>query len=109
MKVYDGDTIKIVFPVNKEFFKFTCRLSGIDTPEMKSHDKNEKKYAQFVQKKLSGRILNQLVTVKCGKFDKYGRLLGTLYIKKNDLISVNQMMIDNKHGYPYHGGTKKQF
>ena len=108
VKVYDGDTIKIVFPVNKEFFKFTCRLSGIDTPEMKSHDKNEKKYAEFVQKKLSGRILNQLVTVKCGKFDKYGRLLITIY-HNNSVKSVNKWLIEKKYALPYDGGKKNSW
>ena len=44
-KVTDGDTVKIVFPINKKFYKFSCRLYGIDTPEMKSHDINEKNYA----------------------------------------------------------------
>ena len=40
-------------------------------------------------------------------FDKYGRLLGEMYINKEDTVSVNQQMIDNKYGYEYHGGTKK--
>ena len=48
----------------------------------------------------------QLVYVKC-RFDKYGRLLGELYVNLEDEKSVNQQMIDNGHGYEYHGGTKK--
>ena len=35
VETYDADTCKIVFPVMSSFFKFTCRLNGIDTPEMK--------------------------------------------------------------------------
>ena len=50
---------------------------------------------------------NQLVYLKCGKFDKYGRLLGYVYIKEDDTESVNEMMIKNNHAYEYHGGTKK--
>ena len=49
---------------------------------------------------------NQLVYLKCGKFDKYGRLLGYVYIE-DDTESVNEMMIKNNHAYEYHGGTKK--
>ena len=40
-------------------------------------------------------------------FDKYGRLLGTLFLNEKDTKSVNQIMIDNGHGYKYDGGTKK--
>ena len=108
VKVYDGDTIKIVFPINKKFFKFTCRLSGIDTPEMNSRDKNEKSYAHFVQRKLSGRILNQIVTVKCGKFDKYGRLLIKIY-HNNSLNSVNKWLIQKNYALPYDGGKKNSW
>ena len=49
---------------------------------------------------------NQLIYVKCGEFDKYGRLLGTIFINKKDKISVNEMMINNNFGYVYNGGTK---
>ena len=52
---------------------------------------------------------NQLVYIKCGEFDKYGRLLGTLFINKEDEKSINQLMIDEGYGYEYDGGTKKKF
>ena len=51
----------------------------------------------------------QLVYIKCGEFDKYGRLLGTLFLQETDLISVNDMMIQQGHGYSYDGGTKQKF
>ena len=53
------------------------------------------------------RGMYQLVYLKCGGFDKYGRLLGELFVNQEDEISVNQQMIDNNYGYVYHGGTKK--
>ena len=37
------------------------------------------------------------------------RLLADLFICQDDKCSVNQMMIDNGHGYVYNGGTKKEF
>ena len=40
-------------------------------------------------------------------FDKYGRVLGTLFQTKEDTVSVNQKMIDDGHGYVYNGGTKQ--
>jgi endonuclease YncB( thermonuclease family) len=48
-----------------------------------------------------------LVYIRCGKFDKYGRLLGDIFINKKDKISVNELMVANGYGYKYHGGTKK--
>ena len=35
VECYDADTCKIVLPVMNTFYKFVCRLNGIDTPEMK--------------------------------------------------------------------------
>ena len=49
----------------------------------------------------------QLVFLKCGEFDKYGRLLGTIYVNQTDEKSVNDLMIENGYAYEYHGGTKK--
>lgn len=50
---------------------------------------------------------HQLVYIKCRKFDKYGRLLGKIYIDKNNNISVNELMIQNNYGYIYNGRTIK--
>ena len=50
---------------------------------------------------------NQLVYIHCGEFDKYGRLLGEIYVNKDDEKSVNQLMVENNYGYVYHGGTKQ--
>ena len=52
---------------------------------------------------------NRLVYIKCGKFDKYGRLLGTIYLKKDNGIldnSVNQLMVKYNYAIPYSGGSK---
>ena len=107
--VYDGDSIKIVIKLSGTFQKFNCRLADIDTPELRSKNMNEKLYAHYVKKKVESDLLNKIIKIKCGKFDKYGRLLGEIYINKNDKKSINQIMIDEGHGYAYEGGTKKAF
>ena len=52
-------------------------------------------------------VLNKIVSFESMGYDKYGRMLGKLflinYCSKNE---VNQYMIDQGHGYPYFGGTK---
>jgi micrococcal nuclease len=73
--VYDGDTIKIVFTFSNKLYKFNCRIIGVDTPELRTKNKDEKKYGIHVRDKLREKILNKVVMVECGDFDKYGRLL----------------------------------
>ena len=114
--VYDGDTCKVVFPLNGEIYRWNVRLTGYDTPEMRpprsqENREEEIKAAYLARDFLRGRVMNhdQLVYIKCGEFDKYGRLLGTLYLEENDEVSVNDLMIENGHGYAYDGGTKKRF
>ena len=62
VNVYDADTCKVVFYLNDELIKYTIRLKGIDTPEMKppSSDKNRK--IQIKQAKRSRNRLIQLST-----------------------------------------------
>ena len=113
--VYDGDTCRVVFNHNGKIKKWNVRMVGYDTPEMKPSRSNPnrdtiKQKAKESRDYLKSLIANEndkLVYLKCGKFDKYGRLLGYVYIKEDDTESVNEMMIKNNHAYEYHGGTKK--
>lgn len=114
--VYDGDTCKVVFPLNGEIYRWNVRLTGYDTPEMRpprsqENRDDEIKAAHAAKNFLISKVMNenQLVYIKCGEFDKYGRLLGTLYVEQTDEVSVNDLMIQHGHGYAYDGGTKKKF
>ena len=116
VNVYDGDTCKVVFPLNGEIYRWNVRLTGYDTPEMRpprsQENRDEEIQAAIAAKNfLKSKVMNneQLVYIKCGEFDKYGRLLGTLYVEETDEVSVNDLMIQNGHGYAYDGGTKRKF
>ena len=116
VSVYDGDSCRVVFNHNGQINKWNIRMNGYDSPEMrpsKSKPNREAEKAAAVKAKeyLKSLIMKdkQLVYIKCGKFDKYGRLLGEIYINKNDKKSINQIMVDERHGYAYDGGTKKAF
>ena len=102
--VYDGDTIKIVFNFKGEMIKYSARLYGIDTPEIRTKDAEEKKRGYEARDFLRGMILDKVVKVDLLKFDKYGRLLATVYNEKEE--NVVEVMIKNGHGKPYFGGTK---
>ena len=114
VSVYDGDTCNVVFDHNGVINRWNIRMNGYDTPEMRPSKKLPNR-DEIKQKAIQSRdflkslIFNseQLVYLKCGKFDKYGRLLGEIYINENDEDSVNSLMIKTGHGYEYHGGTKK--
>ncbi len=105
-KVYDGDTVHIVLPVFGGMYRWTCRIEGVDTPEIKSKNESEKEKAVIARNALSELILNRLVKVKCGKLDKYGRLL--VYID-HDGTDVSSWLIQNNYAYEYDGGTKKSW
>ncbi len=111
--IYDGDSCRVVFEHNRTINMWNIRMLGYDTPEMRPRKDVIERDAEIAKAKaardyLKSLIMNpdQLIYVKCHEFDKYGRLLGEVFINQEDSISVNQMMIDNGHGYAYHGGSK---
>ena len=106
VKCYDADTIHIVIFYGKKLQRFVCRLVGIDSAEIKSHNEKEKEHAITARNYLQELILNKLIIVECGKFDKYGRLLITIY--HND-ININTHLVDKKYAYEYDGKTKREF
>ena len=108
VSVYDGDSVKIIFPFHNENYKWTCRLSGIDTPELRTKNEKEKKYGYKVRDILRTKILNKIVTVICGDFDKYGRLLTTI-ICNEDNCNVNEWLVENNYAVVYDGGTKQKW
>ena len=109
VRVYDGDTCFAVFYLNDTLVKFKIRMEGYDTPELKPRlnienrlDEIEK--ANKAKQELEKLIFNQIVFLHCGGWDKYGRLLATIYTQTK--INVNQYMIDLHFGKEYYGGKK---
>lgn len=106
VKVHDGDTVHAVFIPFNDPANFVIRLEGIDTCEINSKNEDEKKNAINARNILSELILNKIVTLKCGSFDKYGRLLAKIYI---DDIDICEEMKKTKFTTKYDGGTKILF
>ena len=106
--VYDGDTVKAIFPLHDKLYKWNCRLTGVDTPELRTRCKIEKQYGYKVRDYLREKILNKVVKIKCGDFDKYGRLLVEIYCNE-DNCNVNKWLVDNNYAFSYDGGTKKSW
>ena len=106
VKIYDGDTIHVVFPFKGEITRWKIRMEGYDSPEIRSKNSEEKMAAQVAKQALADKIDNNKVRLVCGKFDKYGRLLGTIFLGDDN---INMWMISQGYGYPYEGGTKMIF
>ena len=106
IKCYDGDSITVatVLPGSAQVYRFSVRLTGIDTPEMRSKNENEKWAAKFVQQKLEYLLLDKFVSLKDVQWDKYGRLLANVFL---DEVNINEWLLDNNYAVPYEGGTKK--
>ena len=103
--VYDGDSIHVVFPFHETMYKWVCRLYGVDTPEIRTKNKQERILGIQVRDALRNKVLHKQVDVICDKFDKYGRLLVTILI---DNENINEWLIENNYGYAYYGGSKRK-
>lgn len=108
IKVYDGDTITIAskLPIEKSpIYRFSVRLNGIDTPEMKGAGvtEEEKNAAHQAQVFVSDLILNKYVRLENIQNEKYGRILADVYIGD---IHLNELLLKERYAIPYNGGTK---
>ncbi len=106
-RVVDGDTVDVDIDLGfgMIYKKQRVRMMGIDTPESRTRNLEEKYYGKLskahFQKILSeGNI--QLLSHDKGKF---GRILGELFIG-DSVYSINQQMIDEHHAVPYFGQSK---
>ena len=117
VKVLDGDTIDVLIDLGFDLFKKErVRIAGVDTPEKRTRDLEEKALGidatNWLKKKLEDTIAGEgdeltIRTELVGGTGKYGRLLGWLYINE-DLISLNEQMITEGYAWAYDGGTKQK-
>lgn len=103
VKVYDGDTITIAACLDDKCYKFSTRLLGIDTPEIRGKSVKEKALAIDARDYLKTMIFGKMVELRKVSYDKYGRLLANVYFENK---SISDLMIEKKYAVPYDGGTK---
>lgn len=130
VEVYDGDTCKVNMKLDNKIYKINCRLYGINTLELK--DKNEEKMSKAIKAKI--RLINlctginekeietwslkksnivgpnhkKIVYITTHGYDKYGRLLITLFHNENMLISINNQLVIEKLASEYYGRGEKE-
>jgi len=115
-RVVDGDTIDVTIDLGFDLYKKErVRVAGVDTPEKRTKDPEEKALGydatNWLKEKLEGAINgDDELTVRTelvGGVGKYGRLLGWLYIGDAEL-SLNEQMITEGYAWEYDGGTKQK-
>jgi micrococcal nuclease len=108
--VVDGDTIDVLIDLGFDIlFQSRVRLAGIDTPESRTKDLKEKALGleskEYLKKHLKDAKSVVIKTEKMDSSEKYGRILGWVYIN-GDSVSLNDMMINDGYAWGYLGDTK---
>jgi micrococcal nuclease len=118
-RIIDGDTIDVCIDLGFNVLtRKRCRLLGIDTPESRTSDKEEKKYGLLSKKKLKEWCLKtiesekddinlELRCLKKNTSDKYGRVLAEVWvIEKEKETNINKWLCENSYAVPYLGQNK---
>ena len=115
-RVLDGDTIDVTIDLGFDLYKKErVRIAGVDTPEKRTRDLEEKALGidatNWLKEKLEGAVAGDddlvIRTELVGGVGKYGRLLGWLYIG-DAVLSLNERMIQEGYAWSYDGGTKSK-
>ena len=109
-KVVDGDTIDVEMDLGFDIsFSSRVRLAGIDTPESRTRDKMEKALGLEAKAYLKSQIDSAktivIKTEKMNSSEKYGRILGWLFLD-GSAVSMNEKMIADGYAWGYLGDTK---
>ena len=124
-KVVDGDTLDCVFDLGFDVMgKFRVRLLGIDTPESRTRDLEEKFYGKLSKSALQSWVHWAVMSdrddieiqIRCPEADsrgKFGRILGEIWVNCDEdghefdgWTNVNKWMCENGHAVGYHGQNK---
>ena len=116
VKVLDGDTIDVLIDLGFDLYKKErVRIAGVDTPEKRTRDLEEKELGihatNWLKEKLESTLAGDdqlfIRTELVGGTGKYGRLLGWCYIGDSE-VSLNEQMITEGYAWSYDGGTKQK-
>ena len=108
--IVDGDTIDVLIDLGFDIlFQSRVRLAGIDTPESRTRDLAEKALGleskEYLKKQLKDAKSVVIKTEKMNSTEKFGRILGWIYIN-GDTVSLNDIMINDGYAWGYMGDAK---
>ena len=115
IRVIDGDTIDAYIDLGFSVkVKKRIRLAGINTPESRTRDLEEKKKGLAAKDRLKTLLEGcDKILLDSQGVGKFGRCLGKLSIDRVDgsdkltMICVNDLLISEGHAVAYHGGKRK--
>jgi len=108
IKVYDGDTITIAAKLpntDGPIYRFSVRLDGIDTPEIKGKSQAEKELAIQARDVLHELIYGKIIELRNVSNEKYGRILADVYLGE---LNINQWLVSENLAVLYDGGKKQR-
>ena len=107
-RIVDGDTVDVDIDLGfgMVYKKQRVRMMGIDTPESRTRDLEEKFYGLASKAHLTKLLKEQKVQLQSHDKGKFGRILGELFVG-NSSFSINQQMIKDCHAVPYFGQSKE--
>ena len=114
VRVVDGDTVDVDIDLGFGVWmhKQRIRMYGIDTPESRTRDLEEKKFglmAKEIVKKWVPEGSTQTLITRKDKSGKYGRILGSFKIVfEEEETTLNEWMVKYKYGVEYFGQSKKE-
>jgi len=108
-KIVDGDTIDVIIDLGFDImYRSRVRLFGIDTPESRTRNTEEKVRGllskNFLKEHLKSSKKIVIKTHKGEETGKFGRILGEIFI---DGININQKMCDKGYAVAYYGQNKQ--
>ena len=107
-RVVDGDTVDVVLDLGFNIHH-ACRvrLVGIDTPESRTRDKDEKVRGNLAKQFLKDSIAKKKVVLKTKLRDsrgKFGRVLAEVWVNEQN---INETMVTKRYAVAYHGQNKQ--
>ena len=106
-RVVDGDTVDVMIDLGfNTHIKRRVRMYGIDTPESRTRDLEEKKKGLAAKERLKEILASDNIIMKSHGKGKYGRILGEMYVEKDQEISVNDILVREGHAKKYFGGKR---
>ena len=101
-----GDTITVVGYLGTQLYKFSVRVLGCDTPEMRGKSEHEKALARKAKEFVKSLCLDKIVTLKNHGKEKYGRVLAEVWVNN---VNLSEALIAEGLAYKYEGGAKRDW
>ncbi len=111
-RVVDGDTVDVIIDLGfKTYVKRRIRMYGINSPESRTRDLEEKARGIASKERLEELLEDNKIVMRSWGSGKYGRTLGELFIEKEtdfgpDFTNINQLLVKEGFAEHYMGGKR---